>query len=514
MSSRRNNLGQDELAGLLKDGLVRATTRPTVLLYNPHEKQVRFHSSPAKGRLYIGGNRSGKTVGGICEDIFRLRGSHPYQKVPPGPIRGRIVTVSYTEGIEMIIKPELAKWLPPSDLINGSWEDSWQARTRTLELSNGSTVELMSYDQKLEKFAGTSRDFIHFDEEPPKDIFTECKMRLVDTGGPWYITMTPVEGMTWVYDELFVPGLKPGSNIDVIMIEITENPYISRAEIANVLEGLNPDEKKARAEGKFVQIGGLAFKAFSPLSPPRGHVIDPVIPPSSWTHYASLDHGLNAPACWLWHAVSPKGLVVTYDEIHESDRIIPSLAREYHERNRLEGRRAPNINVGDPSIVQRNAQTGDSIQTAYAIEGVPIALGNNNVPIGVEKMNRYLKQGQWLITGNCTNLIRALQRVRWKTYESAKKRHDNDPREELHRKDSHAPDSARYFFSFMPDLRLTNAVPGPAREMSAQDIIKQTLNPATYFLRPEELDMNLMDSLQGRRQTEWTTVDEHLGGIW
>jgi hypothetical protein len=67
----------------------------------------------------------------------------------------------------------------------------------------------------------------------------------------------------------------------------------------------------------------------------------------------------------------------------------------------------------------------------------------------------------------------------------------------------------------MPDLRLTNATPGPAKEMSAADIIKQTLNPATYYVRPEELDMNLADHLAGRRNnTEWTTIDEHLGGIW
>jgi phage terminase large subunit-like protein len=196
----------EEIVGLVREGLQRTVSRPSIHGYKPHDKQIAFHSSGDKGRLYIGGNRSGKTVGGIVEDIYRMRGIHPYQEIPPAPTRGRIVTVSYTEGIEKIVIPELCRWIPPSDLINGSWEDSYSRSLRTLTLSNGSTAELMSYDQKLEKFAGTSRHWIHFDEEPPKDIFTECRMRLVDTAGCWYMTMTPVNGMTWVYDDVYIPG--------------------------------------------------------------------------------------------------------------------------------------------------------------------------------------------------------------------------------------------------------------------------------------------------------------------
>ena len=109
---RKPDLGLNEIGGLFREGLNRAVTRPTVHGYVPHEKQVDFHRAPEKGRLYIGGNRSGKTVGGIVEDIFWLRGKHPYRKTPSGSIRGRIVTVSFTEGIKKIIIPELAKWIP------------------------------------------------------------------------------------------------------------------------------------------------------------------------------------------------------------------------------------------------------------------------------------------------------------------------------------------------------------------------------------------------------------------
>lgn len=496
-----------ELSSIFSANLTKAVSRPTIHGYIPHEKQIEFHSAVDQIRLYIGGNRSGKTVGGTVEDIWWLKGEHPYLETPPPPVRGRVVTVSYIEGIQKIIIPELAKWLPPSDLINGSWEDSYSKSERTLTLTNGSFVELMSYDQKLEKFAGTSRHFVHFDEEPPKDIYTECRMRTIDVAGRVWLTMTPVEGMTWIYDDLFLKGLMSNNNIRVIIIDTEENPYISKAEAEAVFADLDENERKARKQGKFVQIGGLAFKSFDPIK----HVIDPVLPPHDWTHYASLDHGLNNPTCWLWHAVSPNGAVVTYDEIYDNERLVDDYAREVHERNRLEGRRAPEIYVGDPAIAQRNAQTGDSIQTAYSLEGVPIVLGNNDVKIGVEKMNRYLKSGRWLITGNCTNLIRELQRVRWKIYETARKRQDNNLREELHKKDDHAPDSARYFFGLMPDLYLPPVGQGNLEEVTATDILRQTMQGVrTTPVGPYYIDTQVSNP----NRTSWESLDEHLGGIW
>lgn len=506
-------LSVDEIGGLFKEGLTRAVTRPTVHGYVPHDKQIRFHSASEQGRLYIGGNRSGKTVGGIIEDIYWLRGKHPYKRVPPPPIRGRIVSVALNEGVKKIIIPELTRWIPPSDLINGSWEDSYNKSERTLTLSNGSFAELMSYDQDVGKFSGTSRHFTHFDEEPPRDIFNECKMRLADVAGHWWITMTPVEGMTWIYDEVYEPGLEPDTNIAVIVIDSAENPYISTAEIENAISGMDDTEKQARKSGKFVQLGGLiygkTFKRDKHVIPTM--TVNQLIAIKGWTHYASLDHGLNNPTCWLWHAVSPKGNVITYDEIYDSERLIHSYAAEIHERHKWEGRRQPDIYVGDPAIAQRNGQTGDSIQLAYIKEGIPIVLANNDVKVGLEKVNRYLELGKCLITENCVNLIKQKERYRWKVYENAKKRHDNNRREEPHKKDDHAVDSERYFYSFMPDLYIPPQHESTSIER-ANTAVKDFIAPVTPSPVGQIVDMGLLAGRQA--PTEWTTVDETVGGIW
>jgi phage terminase large subunit-like protein len=520
MPSKRREMSFSEMGSLMKEGLTRTVSRPTIHGYIPHEKQIKFHRSTDKGRLYIGGNRSGKTVGGIVEDIYRMRGVHPYQEVPPAPTLGRIVTVSFTEGIEKIIKPELARWIPPSELINGSWEDSYDKSLRTLTLSNGSTCELMSHDQDLVKFAGVPRHWTHFDEEPPKDIFTECRMRLVDYGGVWYLTMTPVDGMTWVYDDIYLKGITEGGNITVVEIDSSENPYISQAELETVIGELDDNEKRARKQGKFVQIGGLAFTKFDPAR----HIIPdyndwPMEKKRAilgWTLYCSLDHGLNNPTAWLWHAVSPSGKVITFDEVYDSGKIVSYYAGEIHRRHKMPDRRPPDLYIGDPAIAQRNAQTGDSIQTAYIQHGIPIVLGNNNVPIGVEKMNRYLELGKWHITENCYMLRRELQRVRWKVYDTAKQRHNNNLREELHKKDDHAPDSARYFFSKMPSLYIPKPGSGDAEyREQVNKLVNENLGGAVSITVPQQQGLTI-DQYLTHVETHWQTkaVDEYLGGEW
>lgn len=501
------SLDVSEMNNLFGQSLREAVTRTTIFGYVPHPKQVRFHAAKTKGRLYIGGNRSGKTVGGIVEDIWRLRGSHPYQEVHPAPVSGRIVTVSFTEGIKEIIIPNLKRWLPPSDLINGSWEDSYSKADRKLTLSNGSTVELMSYDQDLSKFMGTSRHFIHFDEEPPQDVFNECEVRLLDTGGPWYMTLTPVEGMTWIEEDIYDKGLAGDPRITVITVDTEENPHISKEELDSLFEGKSEREIKIRKQGKFVPLGNRAFPEFTP-----DHVIDPFIPDPRWTHYMSLDHGLHAPTAWLWHAVSPDGTVYTFDELYDTNKLVRDYAAEIHKRNKLPGRRQPDLAVGDPAIRQRNAQTGDSIQTAYSMLGVPVMLGNNEVRIGVDKMNYYLKAHKWKITSNCLNLIRELQKCKWRVYDTAKKRRDNSPREELHPNYDHAPDSARYLFGLLPHLYLPKRDEGPARQAQLIQSVGEMMHAGLTRVGPERIDTNLQQSMWNPvdPMTKW--VDEHMGG--
>lgn len=438
----------------LAANLVEKSKRPDVNGYIPHKKQEVFHKSEAKSRLYIGGNRSGKTTAAVVEDIYWLRGNHPCRKVPEGPIRGRVVGVDFLQGVQKIIIPEFKRWMPPSLLKNGSWDDSYSRELRTLTLTNGSMVEFMSYDQDTDKFAGTSRHFCHYDEEPPEHVFNECNARLVDTNGDWWISMTPVEGMTWIYDKVYKPGTEnPNSGVLVVEADMLDNPHISPEAAERFLSGLDESERKAREHGTFVSLGGRVYKEFSRET----HVISPYIPPKEWEWYISLDHGFNNPTAVLWHAVSPDNEVITFGEHYASGMLISEHAEVIHATNKAFGKE-PEVWVADPALAQTQGVTGVSIFSEYADRGCYFAPGNNNVQTGVARVSQYVKphprtgKPLWHITENCANLITEMLHLRWKTFASKKVGYENNPQEKIQKKNDHASDSARYFFSFLPDL--------------------------------------------------------------
>jgi phage terminase large subunit-like protein len=490
-----------EMLQELMTGLKQQVNNPNIFAYKPHSKQLPFHQSTKKKKLYIGGNRSGKTTGSIVEDIYWLRGHHPYRKIPEAPIRGRVLSPSLIDGVQKIIIPQFQQWMPPSLLKNGSWEDSYSKELRTLTLTNGSFVEFMSYEMMTNKFAGTSRHFIHYDEEPPLHIFNECNARLVDTNGDYWISMTPVDGMTWVYDDLYLPASEnKDDSIFMIEVDMLDNPHITKEAAENFLAGLDKTERSAREHGHFVELGGKVYKSFTP----ELHVIEPMIPDHSWEWYLSLDHGFNNPTAALWHAVSPDGDVITFDEHYASEMIIDDHARIIHERNSAQGRKIPEFWIADPALAQRQGVTGVSIFTEYADRGCYFAPGNNDVPSGIARINQYLKPNsnnvpKWHITANCENLIREIQRLRWKTYASKKMNYEHNKQEQVHKKDDHACDSARYFFNFLPDLA---PIP-PTKAVSEEGgFVLSGVNGVP----PGGTIDNLMQRMYTTKPTEWKNV--------
>lgn len=454
--SKPSILSASEILEQVSDGIRMQAARPNLYAYKPHAKQYKFHTSEKKTRLYIGGNRSGKTTGGAVEMCYWLMKKHPYRRLPlpEGPVRARACAVDFDYGVDAIIIPEIKRWLPPSFLKNGSWEDSYDRQHRTLTLANKSFLEFRSYDQDLEKFAGTSRHIIWFDEEPPQHIYNENMARLVDTAGYSMLTMTPVEGMSWVFDTLYTPGTEGHDLIDVIEIEMTENPHLSKEAIDQFLGSLDKDERAAREKGTFVTIGGKIFKNFDVDL----HTIDPPNLESlkHWQKFVSFDHGFNNPTAIEWHAVSPDNEVITFDEHYASEMTVAEHAAVFHRKEKEHGFTTDFI-VGDPAMHQRNGVTGTSIVQEYASHGIYIAEANNDVGIGIEKMQQYLRIREngtpsWRISRSCPALIGEMKKLRWATYESRKLTARNNPQEKIHKKDDHACDSTRYFFTFLPDL--------------------------------------------------------------
>lgn len=455
--ARKKDPTQADMLNDIIGHLKRQASEPNLYGYKPHEKQLAFHNSTKRARLYIGGNRSGKSVGGVVEDLWWVTGRHPYRKIPDKTIRGRVIGVDFNNGVKGILLPIFKRWIIPSDLQHGSWERSWSESDRTLTLANGNFIEFKSNDQDLDKHAGTSRDFIHFDEEPPRSIFEENLVRLIDVGGSWWITMTPVQGLTWTYNDLYEPWDKgKRTDIDVIKVSMKDNPHVSAEERLLMLAFLSEDKRAIREEGNYVPKGGLVYPDFMETVHSTLHGW---VPPRDWLIYHSLDHGFNNPTASLHHAVSPTGdQVITYHEHYKNEMTVKEHAKAILTWEQDTGTRVF-LRTGDPAMKQRQAASGTSIQALYSDEGIYFSLDSvpRDVAPGVDKISSYLKVNPnsgrpfWQIS-DCPNLTRELTQLHWAYYASGKLEDTNNPKETIQKKNDHACDAARYFFTFLPEL--------------------------------------------------------------
>jgi hypothetical protein len=487
-----------ELVQATASGLNQAASKPNILNYDPHEKQIEFHQDETVGRLFAGGNRSGKTVAGICEDIWWLTGKHPYIETPEPPVYGRLITVDFKNGSKKIIEPTLRQWVPRSELIGNSWDRSWNKSDHILTLRNGSKLEIMSHDQDLEAFAGSARHFLHVDEECPRTIFTESKLRLVDFNGRYWLTMTPVEGMTWVYEDLVENS---NERIKIFTASVHDNPAITGEGKDSILSDISEEERAIREHGTFVPKGGLVLKEFQY----DDHVIVAGKPPPHWTIYVSIDAGFNNPTAVLWHAVRPEdGTLITFAEHYKAEWTVAMHAQAIKEMNEQLGVR-PEMYVGDPAMGQRQQSTGLSIIVEYRQHDIPVAPGKKDVHAGLNKMNDYFRLNKWFITKDCPNLIREIRQYRWKTYASSKNADLNNKREEPQKKNDHAIDSSRYLFTFMPKLDKRKAASRGVDKAEIARVMQPgtTFNPKRAKVFPWQMDPNLVHRGPPMPQMGW-----------
>ncbi len=445
----------------LGEGLQESAALPNLYSYKPSEKQELFHKMQNKARLYIGGNRSGKSLGSTIEGIWWVTKTHPYREMPPEPIRGRVVAVDFLNGVDKIILPLWKQWLPKKYLINGSWEESYSRERHVLTLNNGGFVEFMSQDQDLDKFAGSSRHFVHFDEECPKTIWQECLARLVDTDGDWWMSQTPVEGMEWIYEDVYLPAKEGTKDIGIVEASMEDNPSLSKAAIERYMESLSEEERAIRKHGQYIHLGGSVFPEFSLVTHciPTGQFK----PSSKHRIVRTMDSGYTNPTVWLWLAVDEDGTIVVFKEhykakwnVAEHAGVVNHITRQILRESGAE----LYLTTGDPAIKQTKEHTGTSIQQEYQKHGINIYV--DSIPtdrrIGLERIQQYMKinpktqKPYLMITDDCPNLIAELPKLKWKKHASAKVAEQKNKLEDIRDKDNHCYDALKYAMTFMADL--------------------------------------------------------------
>lgn len=418
-----------------------------------HIKQILFHKCNKKNRWVFGGNRSGKTECGAVETIWLARGIHPYKDNKPRD--GWVVSLSQQVQRDVAQNKILTylkkEWIEDIVMISGKKGSAGQGVIDTIYVKNVfgsvSKIGFKSCDQGREKFQGTSLDYVWFDEEPPEDIFIECRMRVLDKCGEIFGTMTPLKGLTWVYNTIYL-NEKNDQDVWYEQMEWDDNPYLSKAEIEKLSESLSEDELLSRKYGNFTSGSGLVYNEFDE----NYNVIDPFNVPIEWYDKISIDPGLNNPLSAHWYACDYDGNIYVIAEHYEKGRSVDYHAGRLKEiSSRLNWPTRNNMieAIIDSAANQRTLSSEKSVTELFYDNGILVnPQVNKDLFSGINRVKSYIKnslgQRKLFIFRNCVNMIREIKGYFWSQSDSPIK------------KDDHSMDELRYYIMSRPENKECN----------------------------------------------------------
>ncbi len=414
-----------------------------------HEKQLAFHRCKKRNRWVFGGNRSGKTECGAVECVYMARGIHPYRENRKD-VCGWVVSLSTQVQRDVAQKKILQylrrDWIEEIVMQSGR-KDSPEGGVidfiRVKNVFGGvSVIGFKSCDQGREKFQGASLDFVWFDEEPPEDIYLECRMRVLDRKGDIFGTMTPLKGLTFVHGEIFL-NRTGDPEIWYEFMEWSDNPYLDREEIASLERTMDERTLQSRRYGRFASTEGLVYPEFDE----RVHVIEPFTVPKEWQDNISIDPGLNNPLSAHWYAVDYDDNVYVVFEHYEAGRDVEYHAAKIKEIcGRLDWKRDSRGRVSaliDSAAKQRTLASVKSVAELFYERGILVNPDvDKDLFTGIARVKGYLRQGNGLpniyIFNTCVRLIGELKGYYWGSGDVPRKTND------------HALDEMRYYLMSRP----------------------------------------------------------------
>ncbi len=415
-----------------------------------HKKQIAFHKCNKRNRWVFGGNRSGKTECGAVETVWLARGIHPY-KQNKKDVSCWVVSLS-TQVQRDVAQAKILSyinkdWLYDVVMLSGRKDNLESGIIDHILIKNVfggvSKIGFKSCDQGRDKFQGTSLDFVWFDEEPPEDIYKECRMRVFDKQGEIFGTMTPLKGLTWVYDEIYLNS-KNDKEVWFEQMEWADNPYLSKSEIEALTASMSSEELESRRYGKFTANGGMVYPEFDE----NVNVIEPFNVPIEWYDNISIDPGLNNPLSAHWYAVDYDNNVYVIAEHFEAKKGI-----EYHSNaikkicDRLNWKKTSNGYITaliDSAANQKTLASEKSVtELFYDYKILVNPRVNKDLFSGIQRVKTYFKnaqeQSKLFIFKTCVNLIREIKSYFWGNSDTPIK------------KDDHALDELRYYIMSRPE---------------------------------------------------------------
>ena len=463
-----------------REELLRRRKDDALASFKPHKKQAEFIdtilSRKKKRGFFLAANRAGKSDAGAYVVAHVVRYGWPGTETtyysPTATITDHAVSV-WASSLDWpssrdIVQPKLfnngygvsgrghAPFIPDREISN------WSPSQQILKLKSGSIVGFKSNDSGREKFQGTGKDLIWFDEEHDKDVYDEATIR-VEAGRSLSVivtcTLLPPEGVpggvTWTYNDIILPW-KAGKLPDILLVSasIYDNPFIAPDEI-RFLESIYPpgsQPRRIRLDGELLagSGGARAFPGFD-----RDLHVHPQA--DKWNP--------RRPICWCWDFnIDPMitqigqrdgNVFRFFDEFVSEGSSIEDMCDQVYET--YGGHRGEWWIYGDQTGAHRSVQTAETNYTLIVNRmrskgiGTRLKLPNVNplVRDRINASNRQMKDERGdlniEVDPKCSELIADFEQVQLDPRGGLRKvSNRSDP----YFKRTHASDAATYWIAY------------------------------------------------------------------
>lgn len=399
--------------------------RNPLSLFKPHPYQEAFWNSIKNERWVFGGNRTGKTVNGaadVIQDMIDIPGTDAW-------------ACTWADLSIPVQQKAIYDLLPKDKLSYCKYSVQRGFANRVISFTNGSVLRFKTYDQGWESFQGAARDKIWNDEEPPYDIYKEQKARLIDRNGKMINTMTPINGMTWVYDRI-VTNKAIRDLIDFWFWHTEDNPSINQDAFRNIIGMYNAKEAEVRSKGSFLNLAsGRCYWAFD-----RSINMRPLRVDSSLPLRLSFDFNVNPMTTGIYQIVRGRNkyeqelILNLIQAVNTEDcntnmqcEILAQMLRNWNGDLIIYGdasnpRRTETANVNDTNwtIVKQYFPNAE-----YKVPN-----SNPNIKERVSWTNSKIynydkKIGMYINTAGCEAMIKDLENVKW--HKNGKEKDKSNP---------------------------------------------------------------------------------------
>lgn len=314
-------------------------------------------------------------------------------------------------------------------------------------------------DSGREKFQGARKRWIHFDEQPNKEVYKECKARVMATQplDVWG-TMTPLEGYNWIYYEIYERQI-PGT-VECFHCPLDENIHLdsnSKQQLLNAY--VDEADISARIYGRFQPRAGLIYAKYIIRIGENKTILDysDVKIEPHYPRIMSIDPHPRNPSAVLFGAVMPNNDIVFYDEIYaESDvhQLATMILSKIKPTDRFIRR------LIDCSAASKDQTSGKSVKDILGFQyKIHTTLADKDVLNGIAMVQRRLavidnKKPTLYFLSSCVNAIWEIEHYAWDDWSSREDRRDR--KEKPVKKKDHQCDNVRYIVTSRPQYFVTS----------------------------------------------------------